>query len=221
MASCDSPSTRSRCLRFWYRSIKRRWRERSWNAPTPGFLARKPIPTHPSKSIRRARPRPPRRRAGCWRRPFRRWWLSSPWTTITASQPQPAETARVTPVESLWEDSPDSACLGVAAARASATAGSALGMWGLAVSIYDTILSAGHEVEFRKDSSLVVRFGVRPAAQTAPGPETADHITDRWGGLGGWDLLRFALGILVFSIDCLEKWVWPSSAEASGAAPNP
>jgi hypothetical protein len=58
--------------------------------------------------------------------------------------------------------------LGVAAARASATAGSALGMWGLAVSVYNSILSPGHEVEFHKDSSLVVRFGVRSAGPTAP-----------------------------------------------------
>jgi hypothetical protein len=58
--------------------------------------------------------------------------------------------------------------LGVVAARASATAGAALGMWGLAVSVYNTILSPGHEVEFHKDSSLVVRFGVRPAGPTAP-----------------------------------------------------
>jgi hypothetical protein len=52
--------------------------------------------------------------------------------------------------------------LGVAAARASATAGAALGMWGLAVSVYNGIVSPGHEVEFQKNSSLVVRFGVRP-----------------------------------------------------------
>jgi hypothetical protein len=60
--------------------------------------------------------------------------------------------------------------LGVAAARASATAGAALGMWGLAVSVYTSIVSPGHDVEFNKNSSLVVRFGVRPGtvAQAAP-----------------------------------------------------
>jgi len=52
--------------------------------------------------------------------------------------------------------------LGVAAGRASATAGAALGMWGLAVSVYNGIVSPGHEVEFNRNSSLVVRFGVRP-----------------------------------------------------------
>jgi hypothetical protein len=60
--------------------------------------------------------------------------------------------------------------LGVAAARASASAGAALGMWGLAVSVYTSIVSPGHDVEFGKNSSLVVRFGVRPGtvAQAMP-----------------------------------------------------
>ena len=60
--------------------------------------------------------------------------------------------------------------LGVAA-RASATAGAALGMWGLAVSVYTNIVSPGHEVEFPKNSSLVVRFGVRPGAVAQASPQ--------------------------------------------------
>jgi hypothetical protein len=61
--------------------------------------------------------------------------------------------------------------LGVAAARASATAGAALGMWGLAVSVYSSIVSPGHDVEFNKNSSLVVRFGVRPGTVAQAGPQ--------------------------------------------------
>lgn len=58
--------------------------------------------------------------------------------------------------------------VGVAAARASVTAGSALGMWGLAVSAYNTIVSRGPEVKFDKNASMVVRFGSRskPGAPT-------------------------------------------------------
>ena len=61
--------------------------------------------------------------------------------------------------------------LGVAAARASATAGAALGMWGLAVSVYTSIVSPGHDVEFNKNSSLVVRFGARPGTVAQAGPQ--------------------------------------------------
>ena len=61
--------------------------------------------------------------------------------------------------------------LGVAAARASATAGAALGMWGLAVSVYTSIVSPGHDVEFNKNSSIVVRFGVRPGTVAQAGPQ--------------------------------------------------
>jgi hypothetical protein len=61
--------------------------------------------------------------------------------------------------------------LGVAAGRASATAGAALGMWGLAVSVYNGIVSPGHEVEFNKNSSLVVRFGVRPGTVAQAGAQ--------------------------------------------------
>ena len=61
--------------------------------------------------------------------------------------------------------------LGVAAARASATAGAALGMWGMAVSVYNGIVSPGREVEFHKSSSLVVRFGVRPGTVAQAGPQ--------------------------------------------------
>jgi hypothetical protein len=61
--------------------------------------------------------------------------------------------------------------LGVAAARASATAGAALGMWGMAVSVYTSLVTPGHEVEFQKNSSLVVRFGVRPGTVAQAGAQ--------------------------------------------------
>jgi hypothetical protein len=61
--------------------------------------------------------------------------------------------------------------LGVAAARASATAGSALGMWGLAVSVYSSIITPGHDVEFEKNSSIVVRFGARLGTVAQAGPQ--------------------------------------------------
>jgi hypothetical protein len=61
--------------------------------------------------------------------------------------------------------------LGVAAARASATAGAALGMWGLAVSVYSSVITPGHDVEFEKNSSMVVRFGVRPGTVAQAGPQ--------------------------------------------------
>lgn len=57
--------------------------------------------------------------------------------------------------------------LGVAAGRASVTAGSALGMWGLAASAYNSILSRGPEVKFEKNSSMVVRFGARSKPSAA------------------------------------------------------
>jgi hypothetical protein len=58
--------------------------------------------------------------------------------------------------------------LGVAASRASVTAGSALGMWGMAASVYNSVVSRGPEVKFDQNSSMVVRFGTRP--KPAPGP---------------------------------------------------
>jgi hypothetical protein len=52
--------------------------------------------------------------------------------------------------------------LGIAAGRASSIAGSALGMYGLGWSVFNSILSRGHEVEFDKNSWMAVRFGPRP-----------------------------------------------------------
>ncbi|MGH7486257.1 MAG: hypothetical protein ACREMY_11760, partial [bacterium] len=52
--------------------------------------------------------------------------------------------------------------LGIAAGRASSIAGSALGMYGLAWSVFNSILSRGHEVEFDRNTSMTVRFGPRP-----------------------------------------------------------
>ena len=57
--------------------------------------------------------------------------------------------------------------LGAAAARASHTAGSVLGYYGLAWSVYSTIVSRGKEVEFEKNTAMEVRFG-SPANPPAP-----------------------------------------------------
>jgi len=50
--------------------------------------------------------------------------------------------------------------LGSAAAQSSKTLGAALGYYGLAWSVYSTIISRGNEVEFRKNTAIDVRFGV-------------------------------------------------------------
>ncbi len=57
--------------------------------------------------------------------------------------------------------------LGAAAGRASRIVGSALGVYGLAWSVYSTVVSRGQEVEFRKNTAMAVRFGSRtpPPAQ--------------------------------------------------------
>jgi hypothetical protein len=57
--------------------------------------------------------------------------------------------------------------LGVAASRASVTAGSALGMWGMAASVYNSVVSRGPEVTFDKNAAMVVRFGARPQPGSA------------------------------------------------------
>lgn len=59
--------------------------------------------------------------------------------------------------------------LGIAAGRASSIAGSALGMYGLAWSVFNAILSRGSEVEFDRNSWMAVRFGSRPL------PDPAKH----------------------------------------------
>lgn len=51
--------------------------------------------------------------------------------------------------------------LGMAAARGSQVVGSALGFYGLAWSVYSTVVSRGQEVEFQKNTSMQVRFGAR------------------------------------------------------------
>ncbi len=51
--------------------------------------------------------------------------------------------------------------LGTAAARGSRIAGTALGFYGLAWSVYSTILSRGPEVEFQMNTAMQIRFGTR------------------------------------------------------------
>jgi hypothetical protein len=52
--------------------------------------------------------------------------------------------------------------LGGVVARTSPNVGSALGMWGLAVSVYSNVVSRGHEVVFERNTEMEVRFGPRP-----------------------------------------------------------
>jgi hypothetical protein len=52
--------------------------------------------------------------------------------------------------------------LGVALSQVSSAAGSAFGMYGLAVSVYTNVVSRGHEVEFKENSAMQIRFGPRP-----------------------------------------------------------
>ena len=53
--------------------------------------------------------------------------------------------------------------LGSAAAQGSKTLGAVLGYYGLAWTVYSTIVSRGSEVEFKKNTAINVRFGVSPA----------------------------------------------------------
>ena len=56
--------------------------------------------------------------------------------------------------------------LGVALSRTSYIAGSALGMYGMAGSIFANVISRGHEVEFQPNSSMEIRFGARAAPES-------------------------------------------------------
>ncbi len=53
--------------------------------------------------------------------------------------------------------------LGAAAAQASRTVGTVFGFWGMAVSVYSTIVSKGSEVEFDKNAAMDIRFSGRPS----------------------------------------------------------
>jgi hypothetical protein len=52
---------------------------------------------------------------------------------------------------------------GAAASRASHTAGSVLGFYGLGWSVFSTVVSKGQEVSFEKNTPLEIRFGPPPA----------------------------------------------------------
>jgi hypothetical protein len=52
--------------------------------------------------------------------------------------------------------------LGAAVARTSSGVGSALGMWGLAASVYTNVVSRGRDVVFARNTEMEVRFGPRP-----------------------------------------------------------
>jgi hypothetical protein len=60
--------------------------------------------------------------------------------------------------------------LGAAVARSSPNVGSALGMWGLAVTVYSTVISRGRDVVFARNTEMEVRFGPRPAPQKKAAP---------------------------------------------------
>ena len=53
--------------------------------------------------------------------------------------------------------------LGSVAAQGSKTFGAVLGYYGLAWSVYNTVISRGNEVEFKKNTAISVRFGATPA----------------------------------------------------------
>ena len=55
--------------------------------------------------------------------------------------------------------------LGAALSRTSSITGSALGMYGMAGSIFANVISRGHEVEFKPNSSMEIRFGARAAPE--------------------------------------------------------
>ena len=52
--------------------------------------------------------------------------------------------------------------LGVVASQFSHIAGSAFGVYGMAISVYTNIVARGPEVEFKDHSSMQIRFGPRP-----------------------------------------------------------
>jgi hypothetical protein len=57
---------------------------------------------------------------------------------------------------------------GAAAAHISPNVASALGWYGLAWSVYSTVVSRGQEVEFQKNAAMDIKFGARPGSPTAP-----------------------------------------------------
>ncbi|MGI8990713.1 MAG: hypothetical protein ACR2I2_14185 [Bryobacteraceae bacterium] len=57
--------------------------------------------------------------------------------------------------------------LGTLAAQSSRNVGSALGFYGMAVSVYTNIIARGAEIEFADNAAMDIRFGSRPPA-TAP-----------------------------------------------------
>ena len=55
--------------------------------------------------------------------------------------------------------------LGAAVARTSPNLGSALGLWGMAVTVYSTVVSRGQDVVFAGNAEMEVRFGSRPVLE--------------------------------------------------------
>lgn len=60
--------------------------------------------------------------------------------------------------------------LGAAAAQSSKYVGSALGIYGMAWSVYLNIIARGGEVEFANNAAVDIRFGGRPAMPAPPSP---------------------------------------------------
>jgi hypothetical protein len=66
--------------------------------------------------------------------------------------------------------------VGSLAAQGSKTVGSVLGYYGLGWTVYNTIVSRGNEVEFKKNTAISVRFGANPGPEKKPGtPFVADR----------------------------------------------
>lgn len=58
---------------------------------------------------------------------------------------------------------------GSLAAQGSKTVGSVLGYYGLGWTVFNTIISRGNEVEFKKNTAISVRFGASPGPEKKPG----------------------------------------------------
>lgn len=62
--------------------------------------------------------------------------------------------------------------VGMAISQSSRYVGTAFGYYGMARSLYSTLIARGAEVEFRKDAVVDIRFNARPESAPAPSKET-------------------------------------------------
>ena len=69
--------------------------------------------------------------------------------------------------------------LGVALSQVSSVTGSALGMYGLAASVYSNVVSRGHDVQFNEQTSMQIRFGPRPVPRPAREGQSGQPVAAR------------------------------------------